>query len=181
MLKTKLLSIKPLLLWAGLLILIDQVSKAWVRATLAIGEVYHPELALSQTIRLVHLKNYGALGGVMSNANGLIAILMAIISLAILVTFGRVSPRQRAARLGMILLFAGGMGNLIDRLLLGAVTDFISILWLPVLNIADLYVIAGLVALVLGIDDDDKQKKAAPRTAPMPIENAPTPDEKVHQ
>jgi signal peptidase II len=176
--KTKLLDVKPLLLWAGLLIVLDQISKAWVRAALAVGQVYRPELPLSQLVRLIHLKNYGALGGFMSNYGGVISILMALICLAILVLYGRTSPYNRVTRLGMILLFAGGLGNLIDRLLLGAVTDFISILWLPVLNIADLYVLTGLVALIWGVDDGEKPKAgASARAAQTPGESTSSSEE----
>jgi len=141
--------------------------------------VFMPESPLSQTVRLVHLKNYGALGGFMSNYGWVIAILMALISLSILVFYERVSPANRTARLGMILLFACGVGNLIDRLLLGAVTDFISILWLPVLNIADLFVLSGLVALVWGFDDHGGRTPAR-STRPVQAAEPPSSSEEVN-
>lgn len=54
-------------------------------------------------------------------------------------------------RLAVLFQFGGALGNLTDRIRLGYVTDFISILNLPVFNLADTSIVIGIVILLLNI------------------------------
>jgi len=63
----------------------------------------------------------------------------------------------------MCLQLAGASGNLIDRLMMGKVTDFISVGTFPVLNLADASITLGVIVLLLGVwlkDRSDKKKAA---------------------
>ena len=62
----------------------------------------------------------------------------------------------------MALTFSGALGNLIDRLTVGWVTDFISIWRFPVFNIADLCITLGVIVLLLGVWSQERNKDLAP-------------------
>jgi signal peptidase II len=84
-----------------------------------------------------------------SNANGLIIAVSEIVILAILFLI----PRMSAGRyivwvgLGAGLLLGGAIGNLIDRVALGYVTDVIYLSYLPVFNLADICILVGIIIL----------------------------------
>ncbi len=80
----KLFDYARLLLIAGIVVAIDQVTKAAVRSSLAVGEIYHPELWISQYARLLHLSNTGATNGILLNFNSLLAIVPIVVSIAII-------------------------------------------------------------------------------------------------
>lgn len=140
-----------LLLTAGILVFLDQFSKYLVRTYLPLGQVFHPELKLSQYMRIVHWYNTGAAGGLLQGMNTIFAVVAAMASIIILIYYARIPRESYLLRLSMGFLLGGALGNLIDRVTQGHVTDFISVGILPVLNFADLCVGFGLVLLCLGI------------------------------
>jgi len=148
-----------LLLIAGAVILLDQASKYLVRHNLALGEVYRPELWLSQYARLIHLHNSGAAVGIFPRLGNLFMLLAIIASAAILYYYPRIPGEERLIRLSMALLLGGAVGNLIDRLHQGYVTDFISLLNIPVINFADLSVSVGVILLCLGFWRREQRQK----------------------
>jgi signal peptidase II len=137
---------------AGTAVLLDQLTKSWVRANVPIGVVYKPELWLSQFARINHLNNRGAALGIFQDMSTLLLFLGVIISLSIIFYYPRVSRRDWYLRLALGLLLAGAIGNPIDRLFhQGYVTDFISLGNLPVFNLADTCISIGTAILILGI------------------------------
>jgi signal peptidase II len=164
-LKRQLSNYLPLLLIAGAVICLDQASKYLVRSNLALGEVYQPGLWLSQYARLIHLHNSGAAIGMFPSLGNVFMILAVIISAAILYYYPRLPRHERLIRLSLALLLGGAAGNLIDRLHQGYVTDFISFLNIPVVNIADLSVAAGVVLLCIGLWRQEVRRKPQPDPA----------------
>lgn len=150
-----------LLLFAGaaVIILLDQWSKAWIRENLAYGEIYRPELWLSQYARLIHWRNTGIVFGLFQDIHKLFSLLPAIISAGIIYYFPRVPKEDRLVRLSMILYLGGGIGNLIDRLTQGYVTDFVSVGNFPVFNVADACISVGVVILALGVYLKEQEEK----------------------
>lgn len=144
---------------AGIVILLDQLTKAAVRHNLMFGEVYRPELWISQYARLIYLKNTGAANGMFQNMNNVIAFFPFIVSAAILYYFPLIPRGIWLIRLSMGLYLGGTLGNLIDRLSQGYVTDFISVGSFPVLNIADASVSLGVVTLLAGVWLHERAKK----------------------
>lgn len=145
-----------LILTAAVIVLLDQATKRLVRAHLAYGEVYRPDLWITQYARVVNLKNYGMLGGIFPQLSSLWALASFLVSLAIIYGFARTPTTEHWIRLGWGFLLGGAIGNLIDRLHQGFVTDFLSLGSLPALNIADISVIIGLMMLAIGIWQQDK-------------------------
>ena len=145
---------------SGLIILLDQWSKYMIRTHLTMGEVFMPGFWLSQYARLVYWKNTGAAFGMFQRFGDVFMILSFVVGAAILYYFPRVPRQEWLLRLAMILQFAGAVGNLIDRLTRGYVTDFISVGNFAVFNVADASISTGVAVLVLDLWLKDRQEKA---------------------
>lgn len=139
---------------ALLIVLLDQATKEWVRNTLTYGEIYRPDLWLSRYARILHWRNTGSAFGLFQdvvNVSSVISVLSVIVSLAILYYFPQVPRSEWFLRLAMALQLGGAVGNLIDRLTIGHVTDFVSVGNFPVFNVADASISVGVAALILGM------------------------------
>ena len=150
-----------LFLVAGLIVLLDQATKYIIRSNLAVGEIYRPDLWITQFARIVHWQNTGAAFGMFQSLGNVFMILSMVVSAAIIYYYPQVPPQDRLIRLAMALLLGGALGNLIDRLYQGYVTDFISVSEFPVFNIADASISLGVVVLFFGMWYQEKEKKAS--------------------
>ena len=119
----------------------DQLSKAWIRQNLALGESLPPDGPL----RLTHIQNAGAVLGITANPIFLILLNSAVL-LFVLLFYRRLPSLAVRASLGLVL--GGGMGNLVDRLRMGYVTDFMDIRVWPIFNVADSAVVVGSVIIL---------------------------------
>jgi signal peptidase II len=175
-----------LFLIAGAVAGLDQLTKHLVRANLPKGQVFHPELWLTQYARIVHWHNTGMAGGLFPNMNPVFVVIGLIIAGAILYYYPRLPGDERLPHMAFGLILGGALGNLIDRLSRGYVTDFISIGSLPVLNIADASVAIGSALLVFGVwKHEVKEKQRSENSKPTQTDAAgkpantppPTPEE----
>ncbi len=157
----------PLLIPAGLVLLVDQAAKAWVRLRLRPGQVLRPDLPISQTIRITHAQNFGGAWGIFQGLSDVFMVIALAISLGVLFYYPRIRPGERLLRLSLGLLLGGGLGNLLDRLLYKYVLDFISINGLPSFNPADLAILFGAIGLAVAIWQHDEAKSPGrPETNP---------------
>jgi signal peptidase II len=143
---------------SGTIILLDQITKAIVRSTLLQGEVWSPWPWLMPYARIVHWYNTGVAFGLLQGQNLIFTILAVIIAAAIVYYFPKFSEEDWPLRLALALQFGGAIGNLIDRITLGHVTDFISVGNFAVFNIADASITIGVGVMILGIWWKDKQE-----------------------
>lgn len=141
----------PLFLIAGLIVLADQITKSVIRQNLALQETWVPWAWLAPYARIVHWYNTGVAFGMFQNGNLIFSILAAIVSLAIIVVYPRIPRTERITRIATGMMLAGAIGNLIDRITIGHVTDFISIGSFAVFNVADMSITCGVGVLVLGV------------------------------
>jgi signal peptidase II len=151
-----------LFLIAGIIVFFDQLTKEWVRLNLQLGEIYRPDLWISQYIRIVHWKNTGAAFGMFQDMNPVFMVLSILVSGVILYYFPQIPAHDWLVRLSMSMLLGGAIGNLIDRFMEGHVTDFISVGKFPVLNIADASISVGVAVLFIGMWLQERTKKANP-------------------
>jgi len=133
-------------LTALLVVAADQLSKIWIRSTLATGESL-PETGL---FRLTHIHNTGAAFGLFQDQSFLltiVAIVGIVVVLLLALFFSRRFPflDNRLGKLALGLVLGGTAGNLIDRLRLGYVTDFIDIGIWPAFNLADSAIVVGVI------------------------------------
>ena len=147
-----------LFLIAGFLIVLDQLTKTWIRQNLAIGEIYRPDLWISHYARIVNWKNTGAAFGLFQNFNLVFTVLSFTVSLVIIYYYPKISTQDWLIRISMAMLLGGAIGNLIDRLTQGYVTDFISVGGFPVFNVADSCISVGVVVLFFGMWLQEKRK-----------------------
>jgi signal peptidase II len=129
---------------AGIVVLVDQVTKAIVVDSIAPGE----RVSLVLGIDLAHVTNRGIAFGLLGDGgDGVLVVTTAALAL-VLVWFAR-DPGRPGLWLAVGLLVGGALGNLADRVREDAVTDFIDPPLWPAFNVADIAITAGAVALVL--------------------------------
>ncbi|MCL5611279.1 MAG: signal peptidase II [Chloroflexi bacterium] len=138
---------------AGVVIALDQWTKWLVRTNIPFQQAWLPDflLWLMPYARIVHWSNSGAAFGSFQNGNAVFTILAIIVIIAIFYYYPRVEAGDWALRLAMGLQLGGAAGNLIDRLMAGKVTDFISVGSFAVFNVADSSISVGVAVLVLGV------------------------------
>ncbi len=161
-----------LFLISGTVVLLDQWTKYVIRVNLPMGAIFHPEWMLSQYARIVHWSNTGAAFGIFQNMNLVFTVLSFIVIGVIFYYFPQVSRRDWSIRLAMGLLLGGAVGNLIDRLHQGKVTDFISVVNFPVFNVADASISCGVAILFVGMLWQEFHKKPTQDVPPKEAETA---------
>jgi len=147
-----------LFLLAGGVILLDQVTKILIRNRFEQWSGDGPWQLLGLQLYLVHMPNTGMMMGLFQGAGILITIFGLVIAGTLVYFFPKISHQNWPARWGMGLLLGGILGNLIDRILLGYITDFVLIDPLPVFNLADIAVYVGVILLIAGVLLDGRRK-----------------------
>ena len=136
---------------AGLIVAADQYTKWLVRANLDYMEAWSPWPWLAPYARILHTHNTGAAFGMLQQFGGVFMVLAMVVAVLILFYFPQVPRTDWPLRLAMIMQFSGAVGNLIDRLHQGYVTDFISVGSFAVFNIADACISMGVAVLIVGM------------------------------
>ncbi len=133
--------------FALLVLVLDQISKAAIRATLDPREIVEvfPGFDVSR------VTNEGIAFGLFPGRQSAIAILTVLALCAIAIALAGLVARNDTVAIGAGLLVGGSLGNLIDRLARGAVTDFIDFARWPAFNVADMGITVGAVLIVLGL------------------------------
>lgn len=134
---------------ALLVVAVDQLSKAGIRSNLDLEESL-PETGF---FRLIHIHNTGAVFGLFqgqSFALTIVALVGVVVLLLYALLFYRPSPNVLGkSAFGLVL--GGTVGNLIDRLHFGYVTDFISVGIWPAFNVADSAVVVGAIVFAYSL------------------------------
>lgn len=146
-------SLALLLIGAGSIIAIDQYTKYLVVENIPFLETWLPENLshLTAWFRIVHWHNSGAAFGIFQNGNILFLLLGIAATAFILLLYPTIDRSEWALRIAIVLQLGGAVGNMIDRIRFGHVTDFISIFRLPVFNIADASIALGVAILLLDV------------------------------
>jgi len=130
------------LLMAAVLIL-DQFTKHLVRSGIAVGDTHR----FLPGINLVHIRNTGVAFGFFSGGGPLV-LAFTLLALAALLSYFVMRPTQPWLWVSTGLLIGGALGNLLDRVINGAVTDFIKLPLWPAFNIADMSITFGVLVLL---------------------------------
>ena len=126
---------------------LDQLTKR----TVAAGIGPRGEHTILPFVDLVHVRNTGVAFGVLSGG-GAVVLVCTLIALAALLTYFVRHPARRGLWVPTGLLVGGAIGNLVDRLLNGSVTDFIKLPHWPAFNVADIAITLGVIALVFVLE-----------------------------
>ena len=136
----------------------SQLLKYWVVRHLEIGQ---SAAFLPGLVRLTRLHNTGAAWGSFSGKTALLAAVTVVLLLAVAWLVLKRIVRHPLGLCAAMLVLGGGIGNMIDRLRFGRVTDMIKFDFVefPVFNVADCFITTGCVLLVLYILFFDRPKK----------------------
>jgi signal peptidase II len=128
---------------AAVVLGLDQLSKHTVAAGIAPGE----ERKFLPGVHLVHVRNTGVAFSLFSGG-GTLVLVFTLAALALLIAFLTLRPDKPWLWLPTGMLVGGAVGNLIDRIANGAVTDFIKLPLWPAFNVADMSITFGVLVLL---------------------------------
>lgn len=143
------------------ILILDQVTKAYIAKTMAVGDSY---TVIPNFLNITSHRNTGAAWGILSGKMGFF-FLVTVVVLALLVFFYiKEAKGNYWMQIAISLLFAGALGNFIDRLLHGEVVDFVDTnifgYDFPIFNVADSSLTVGVIlVLIILLFDNKKQKE----------------------
>jgi signal peptidase II len=152
--------------WAGLAtvavaaVIADQLTKRIVTETLALDDSVHVAGPLS----IHHVQNSGIAFGLFSSATAIVTVVTGIAVVWMLVFFARSGSRHPVLPAALGLLIGGSLSNLVDRIRLHHVTDFIDIRWWPAFNLADSFIVVGVAILLAALIVADRKPRPPQRT-----------------
>jgi signal peptidase II len=128
---------------AVVVVVLDQVTKSLVRANIALGDQHK----FLPGVTLVHDRNTGVAFTLFAGGGALVLVIT-FAALALLVGYFAMRPDRHLLWLPTGMLVGGAVGNLIDRIGSGAVTDFIKLPHWPAFNVADMSITFGVFVLL---------------------------------
>jgi signal peptidase II len=146
-------------------LLLDQATKIFIDRTM---ELHSTITVVENFFNITYIRNKGAAFGFLSETNFRLPffILISIIAVVVIIgIFRKLRPEQKLTAASLSLIFAGALGNLIDRIRLGEVIDFIYVHWYehywPAFNVADSAICVGVFLLALDMLRDERNRKSA--------------------
>jgi signal peptidase II len=128
---------------AAIVLGLDQLTKHTIAAGIAVGD----ENKFLPGVTLVHVRNSGVAFSIFSGG-GTLVLVFTLVALAVLVGYFARRPEKPMLWLPTGMLVGGAIGNLIDRIASGAVTDWIKLPHWPAFNVADISITFGVLALL---------------------------------
>jgi signal peptidase II len=122
---------------------LDQLTKHTIAAGIAPGETRK----FLPLVDLVHVRNTGVAFGFLSGGGALV-LTFTLLAMAALIAYLALRPERPWLWLPTGMLVGGALGNLIDRIANGSVTDFIKLPHWPAFNVADMSITFGVLALL---------------------------------
>ncbi len=143
------------MLIATIVVVLDQLSKWWIRMLFDLYESF----PIFPGLQIIYVRNLGAAFSFLSSAGGwqrwFFIVLSLLASIAIVIWIYRLPKQRRLEALGLSLVLGGAVGNLVDRVLLGYVVDFIDVYYQswhwPVFNVADSAITVGVAIMIIDI------------------------------
>jgi signal peptidase II len=147
-------------------VFLDQISKYLVVIYMELGQSVD---VIPGIFRFTYIHNKGAAFGSMTENRWLFMVFSTVAIVAILVFIFWKKPQSKLMLASLILIGGGGIGNMIDRIRLGYVIDFLDFcafpnLWMWVFNVADAFVVVGsgmlMLWLILDMVKESRAEKA---------------------
>ena len=137
----------------------DQLTKAIVSSRLGLDESVHVVGPLS----IHHVENSGIAFGLFASATSMVILLTAAAVAWMLYFFARSGSRHPTLPVALGLVIGGSVSNLVDRVRLGHVTDFLDFKFWPAFNLADTFIVVGVAVLLLALVAVDHRPTRPPR------------------
>jgi signal peptidase II len=154
----------------AVILILDQATKLYVDARFAL---YESVPVIEGWFHLTYIRNKGAAFGILANSSVRIPFFIGVTLVALLAIFWylhRLRADQRLAAFALSLIFAGAFGNLIDRVRLGEVIDFLDVFWRhhhwPAFNVADSAICVGVGLLIWEMWQEERRIKRQEQTGP---------------
>lgn len=148
---------------AGLLA--DQCTKLWIDRSM---KLYDSIGVIENFFHITYLRNRGAAFSFLSDASWRLPFFITISIIAtvvILVAFRKLRDDQKLGQISLAMIFSGAIGNLIDRIRLGEVIDFLDAHWYrhhwPAFNVADSLICVGVFLLAIDMILEEKRQKTS--------------------
>ncbi len=138
----------------------DQLTKRIVTGQLGLGDSLHVVGPFS----IRHVQNSGIAFGLFASATALVILLTAFAVAWMLVFFARSGARHPVLPVSLGLVIGGSLSNLLDRVRLGYVTDFLDLRYWPSFNLADSFIVIGVCVLLTALVAAEREPR---RTRPV--------------
>jgi signal peptidase II len=140
----------------------DQLTKQLVSSQLALGD----EIELVGPFSIHHVQNSGIAFGLFSSATAIVIALTGVAVAWMVAFFARSGARHPVLPVALGLVLGGSLSNLADRVRLGHVTDFLDVRWWPAFNLADTFIVVGVLVLLATLVAADREPPRRPRRRP---------------
>jgi signal peptidase II len=155
-----------LLLVTAAVIVLDHLTKLFIETWLPLNTSWQPWPEYGHLFQFTHVSNTGAAFGLFPTGSNIFMVVALLVGVIIIVYNYRLPSGHFLFRVALGLQLGGALGNLVDRIRLGHVTDFMDFGPWPVFNLADASIVAGVVVLVFLMllesrDSDDEGEPEA--------------------
>jgi signal peptidase II len=140
----------------------DQASKLYIHVSMSL---YQSIPVLDGLFNITYLRNKGAAFSFLANASWRIPFFITVTLVAavvILVVLRKLRADQRLAQVALAMIFSGAIGNLIDRIRLGEVIDFLEVDWKsyhwPAFNVADSLICVGVALVAFDMLQEERRQ-----------------------
>ncbi|MBP1752098.1 MAG: lspA [Geobacteraceae bacterium] len=147
----------------AVVLILDQATKLYIDRTM---EMYSSIVVVKDFFAITNIRNKGAAFSFLANSPyrlPILTLVSVIAIIAIIVFFRKLRPDQKLTAFSLALIFAGAVGNLIDRVRLGEVIDFLVVHWhehyWPAFNVADSAICVGVFLLAIDMYVEEKRLK----------------------
>ena len=140
----------------------DQLTKAIVSSQLALDD----QVKVVGPLSIHHVQNSGIAFGLFASATFVVILLTGVAVAWMLYFFSRSGARHPVLPVALGLVIGGSVSNLVDRVRLGHVTDFLDLKFWPAFNLADSFITVGVAILLLALMSSDRTRPARARETP---------------
>lgn len=149
------------ILWfaaAAAIIILDRLMKLHILKNYQPGTMFGE---IPFVADFIYVRNTGAAFSILSGNTFILSLISIVFSAAVFIGWIWKRPAHPMAQISLMLLFAGAVGNAVDRVAYEFVVDFISLKWFnfPVFNIADMAIVGGAISMVIYVIFYDKDNK----------------------
>jgi signal peptidase II len=153
-----------LIIVSALVLLLDQATKIFIDRSM---DVHSSITVVENFFNITYLRNKGAAFGFLATSNYRLPffIMVSIVAVAVIIrVFFKLRPDQKFTAFALALIFSGALGNLIDRIRLGEVIDFLDAHWYnhhwPAFNVADSAICVGVFLLAIDMFFEEKRQQS---------------------
>ena len=144
-------------------LIIDQATKLYIDRSM---HMFQSITLVENFFNITYVRNRGAAFSFLANASWRLPFFITVsfvAAIVILIAFKKLRDDQRLAQVSLAMIFPGAVGNLIDRVRLGEVIDFLDVHWYqhhwPAFNVADSLICVGVALLALDMLAEEKRHK----------------------